>query len=539
MNAETTFLPLLGQIFNSAIPASGVEELGRLVSVAIAFLFWAGSLAGLIYLIHFFLTLPMRRAERARLFLDLLESALSRGQSVEEMILSIARSRDRTLGVRFHLLAAHIESGLRFATALEKVPRFLPPQISAMLRAGEKLGDLRRVLPACREILQDRPAAVRSAMHYMVLVVLFFSPVFVLVVTMTMIFVVPRFKEVAAGSNATLWPLTQFVFAHTAWLVGFELILFLLLAAATVLYIGGPQLCPVVSIPQMFHSWTGSPGRCRGNKRGCSGHFPPCWPCCSMAACRKPRPSGWRAIARPTKSAATAPQRVIAALEQGTKLDDAVRAFDDTGEFHWRLTNATHARGGFLNALRGWHEALDAKAFQQEEATAHAVTSGLVILNGLVVALIATAMFGMLVAHVERSVIIVMKTKLSLQPIADRLHRERGFLMVDLIVGMAILTLAIMPLAFSFVRERQLLRAEYFRARRRGNRGRRNGDSGRGRMAEFPGRRAGLYTVHAKAAASLPPGHFQLTKTGNHLRLEWKPDKRQGIGTVVREITVK
>ena len=69
---------------------------------------WAGSLAGLIYLIHFFLTLPMRRAERARLFLDLLESALNRGQSVEEMILSIARSRDRTLGVRFHLLAAHI-----------------------------------------------------------------------------------------------------------------------------------------------------------------------------------------------------------------------------------------------------------------------------------------------------------------------------------------------------------------------------------------------------------------------------------------------
>jgi tetrahydromethanopterin S-methyltransferase subunit G len=51
--------------------------------------------------------------------------------------------------------------------------------------------------------------------------------------------------------------------------------------------------------------------------------------------------------------------------------------------------------------LRGWHEALDAKAFQQEEATAHAVTSGLVILNGLVVGLIATAMFGILIAMVR------------------------------------------------------------------------------------------------------------------------------------------
>ena len=42
-----------------------------------------------------------------------------------------------------------------------------------------------------------------------------------------------------------------------------------------------------------------------------------------------------------------------------------------------------------------------------------------------------------------------------------------------------------------------------------------------------------------RAAANLPPGRFQLTKTGNHLRLEWASDRRQGIGTVVREVTFK
>lgn len=41
---------------------------------------------------------------------------------------------------------------------------------------------------------------------------------------------------------------------------------------------------------------------------------------------------------------------------------------------------------------------LDAGAFQQEEAAAHVVTSGLVILNGLLVALITTAMYGVLMA---------------------------------------------------------------------------------------------------------------------------------------------
>ena len=117
-----------------------------------------------------------------------------------------------------------------------------------------------------------------------------------------------------------------------------------------------------------------------------------------MAACRKPKPSGWPAIRTANEICRRRARRVIAALAKGVKLDDAVRAFDDSGEFHWRLTNATHAHGGFLSALRGWHEALDAKAFQQEETATHALTSGLVILNGVVVALIATAMFGILIA---------------------------------------------------------------------------------------------------------------------------------------------
>ena len=64
-----------------------------------------------------------------------------------------------------------------------------------------------------------------------------------------------------------------------------------------------------------------------------------------MAVCRKPRPSGWPVTAPPTKSGRRRAQRVIAALKQGTKLDEAVRAFDDNGEFHWRLTNAIHGAG--------------------------------------------------------------------------------------------------------------------------------------------------------------------------------------------------
>ena len=125
------------------------------------------------------------------------------------------------------------------------------------------------------------------------------------------------------------------------------------------------------------------------------------------------------------------------------------------------------------------------------------------------------------------------------RPLATRRRRERGFfLMTDMIVGMAILTLAIMPLTYSFVRDRQLLRAEYCRAAAVEIVDGEMEILAAGAWRELPDGQQ-VYPVHAASAARLPAGRFQLTKTGNHLRLEWKSDKRQGIGEVVREVTIK
>jgi len=116
--------------------------------------------------------------------------------------------------------------------------------------------------------------------------------------------------------------------------------------------------------------------------------------------------------------------------------------------------------------------------------------------------------------------------------------RERGFMMVDLFVGVAILALAIMPLAYSYVRETRLLRAEYFRGVAMEIVDGEMEILAAGEWREVPDG-SQPYPVHAGAVANLPPGRFQLTKTGNHLRLEWTANSRQGIGTVVRETDVK
>jgi hypothetical protein len=112
-----------------------------------------------------------------------------------------------------------------------------------------------------------------------------------------------------------------------------------------------------------------------------------------------------------------------------------------------------------------------------------------------------------------------------------------GFLQIDLLVALAILCIAILPLGFAFDRERQVLKLDYSRG---------VADeivdgemeilaAGAGR--DFPDG-SQIYTVHSRAAAGLPPGHFQLTKNGNHLRLAWLPDEPHGLGAVVRETTL-
>ena len=186
-------------------------------------------------LMHFLLSLPMRRRDRALFFLDLVETVLQRGQPLEPAILAAAENHDRAIGVRFYLMAAHLESGLRLGEALEKEPRFLPPQVNAMFRAGEKLGDLKKVLPACREVLRIAPDTVRSTTHYMVAILLVFAPIAVFMIFLIMTFVVPKFKEVAAGMGVELWPLTQFVFAITPQITVFEILLVLSLICVAVI----------------------------------------------------------------------------------------------------------------------------------------------------------------------------------------------------------------------------------------------------------------------------------------------------------------
>jgi hypothetical protein len=117
------------------------------------------------------------------------------------------------------------------------------------------------------------------------------------------------------------------------------------------------------------------------------------------------------------------------------------------------------------------------------------------------------------------------------------MHRgsgQAGFLMADLVIAMAILVIAMIPLGYSVWREQRLLEDYYFRS-----------------VAmtivdgEFEVLRAGAwqtieqgthsYPIRATAASNLPPGEFLVTREEGWLRLEWRPAGTHRGTRVVRE----
>ncbi len=355
-----------------------------------------------LYGLYFVLTLPMRRTERARLFLDLLELGLKNGRTPEAAIAEAAASRDRALGVRFHLAAAFLQQGLRLSQALDHVPRLVPPEVAGMIRVGERIGAVGKVLGGCRLKLKDSVSQVRSAINYLVVVAFVLTPFAIAIPVLLKIKVLPVFA--ALFSDASLPAFTRLVFGSNLAMI-IQTLLMGLVWLAALAYLGGPRLRRSLEFIwpgelrwlDWIHlqlSW-----RRKRLQRDFSAML------ATLLEAQVPEAEAVRLAGESTANSVLRRRAGQAAvlLEQGVRLPEALRAVDSTGELRWRLDNALAHSGGFVRALRGWHEALDAKAFQQEQAAAQLVTSVLVLINGAVVASIVIGMFLPIIDLLQRA----------------------------------------------------------------------------------------------------------------------------------------
>jgi type IV pilus assembly protein PilC len=357
---------------------------------------------GSLYVMYFLLTLPMRRNERGRLFLDLLELGLKEGRNPEAAISEAAATRDLSLGARFHLLSAYLAQGLHLHEALVQVPRLLPPQIVAMLRAGERLGDVSKVLPACRLLLRDSVSQVRGALNYLLLLAFVVTPFAISVPILIRVKIVPSFKAVFDGmlQASTLPAFTRFVFEYDSLFTVIQLGFFAFIWLLVFTYLGGPRLRGWVN--RIFpgaadHLLYLLPWRRKRLQRDFSAML------AILLDSGVPETEAVRLAGETTDNAVMIRRSAKAAglLQKGAKLSEAVLQLDDSPEFRWRLANAFKRAGGFLKALSGWHEALDAKAFQLEQTAAQVSTTLLVLVNGLIVGCIMLGIFIVLISLIN------------------------------------------------------------------------------------------------------------------------------------------
>lgn len=349
---------------------------------------------GVVFLIHLLLTLPMRRAERARLFIDLIETALNDGKPVEETLVSISHAQENSLGWRFHLFAAWLEESGSLSRALALAPRLLPPAIVGMLEAGRQAGDLRKVLPACRQLLRDAISEARGAVPYIFMVTLFTTPLGVL----AYVFIFPKLVEISEAMVG-LPQEPNYILTHGALLLWAQAVVLAALLVTGFFYVAGARAArwfPPVDVVRYALPW-----RRKRMQRDFSNIL------AVLLDSGMPEPEAVRLAAESTANRVfrRRGRRVVARLAQGVPLTQAIAAIDDGGEFGWRLRNAFHGRGAFQQSLAGWHDWLDAKAFQEQQAAAQLMTTGLVLWNGFFTGCIVISVFFVLVNILNSAVL--------------------------------------------------------------------------------------------------------------------------------------
>ena len=353
--------------------------------------------------IYFLFSLPLRRQERTRIFIDLLDVSLAQGFSPEQAIVSIAQSRERSVGLRFHQLAARLEDGLRLSDALERRPRWLPGPVRRMLRAGEEIGNLRAVVPACRAWVTAGTTQMWKAQHYLMLLVLA-APFTLWTLMVITIYIWPKFKQIMDDMGVTEGTSVAEYVIGNPLVIAFTALLPLVILFLALAHIGGTQwLADSNRSIRSLVDWISYalPWRRKRMQRDFSAilavlldyHVPEEKAIELAADCTDNHV--FRLLAAQTR----------ADLKQGVALPEAVRHLDDAGEFRWRIASAAQSVGGFLPSLRYWHESLEAKAFQQEQAATQLFTSGLILANGVVVALLAIGVFQMLIHLINEGVL--------------------------------------------------------------------------------------------------------------------------------------
>jgi hypothetical protein len=115
---------------------------------------------------------------------------------------------------------------------------------------------------------------------------------------------------------------------------------------------------------------------------------------------------------------------------------------------------------------------------------------------------------------------------------------KTGAILAELTMAIAVLVIAMLPLAFAATSDARQLRTTYQKAIAREIVDGEIEALAAGEWKQVPDGTHD-YVVRANAATNLPKGNFRVIRNQNVLRLEWRPAKKTGIGIIAREVRIK
>ncbi len=162
------------------------------------------------------LSKPTRRRERCRFLVDLLEMGLRNGCAPEKTFVEATETLDPSLPSEFYEAATQIRGGATLSEALRSIPSEIPPQLAEMIRVGEEIGDVRMVLPACRELFKGAESETRAGFDFMVIGNLILLPTIPVLVAVLRSLIVPRFLELSSTFGGSTPASLIFLLDHSA-----------------------------------------------------------------------------------------------------------------------------------------------------------------------------------------------------------------------------------------------------------------------------------------------------------------------------------
>jgi type II secretory pathway component PulF len=376
----------------NSLPTSALVNCLGLLAVLVA----TGLVVGIGYLLYWLATLPWRRQERARLFLEILELGLSGGVTAEEAIRGACETHDRSIPVRMHWVSWNYQRGMPLEEALNDSGGFLPPDTRATLAWGIRHGQLAEAVRLSREGLEARPDASRGG-RVAVGTLLVLPGSTLLVFAWLAVFVFPRMVSIAVDMDVSMSSgLTGWMFANGWKIAAMAFAVKLAFCGAVFGRTAGHWLgkLPCFDWLDGFVPWHRQRTQRRFAQLLAMGLDLGVGESEALAA-----------AAAGTGNSVWQRRATVAtnAMARGTPLDEAVASIDPTAEFRWRLATALRRPRRTMDSIRGWLEDLEARAERNESMAAQAFFSFVVLVNAAMVGLGSAAVFALLLAILEKA----------------------------------------------------------------------------------------------------------------------------------------